>query len=510
MKKSILSFVLVFCGVAMTAAQTTEFDAIKMAQTDITGSARYMGMAGAFGALGGDVSAIKDNPAGLGVYRSWEMTTTFNFFTQKSTSKWEGQNANDDMYKFGFNNVALVMSFPTWASQHGSKGLLQSNWGFSYNRLKNFNRNTTFKNNDMATSITDYLADFTQRNKVTAGDFIYKDDIDAELFFGSDKSYLSWASIVANETGIINDPNGDGNWQPFLAVGDLAASSYNLRERGYIDEYSISWGGNISNIVYLGAALNFTRIDYSKSVEYNELYDYDSPLYTASKLSTIGNGFNFNLGVIVRPFDQLRLGVSYQTPTLYSLRDDIWDAHYDGFYAPDTYYNYETRTPGKLTASVAGIIGKKAIISADIVFTNYKNIKLFDYDGSSNYYEYENNIMKNNFKTGITAKVGAEYRITNHFSLRAGFATETVSMASDASLNPMLNTVRLDTDYYIHKGTSYFTAGLGYRGNSWYIDGAFVNKNLSEDFMPYNSTNFSPAKVTTRNYDVVATIGFKF
>lgn len=32
------------------------------------GTAKYMGMAGAMGAIGGDVSAVSVNPAGVGVY----------------------------------------------------------------------------------------------------------------------------------------------------------------------------------------------------------------------------------------------------------------------------------------------------------------------------------------------------------------------------------------------------------------------------------------------------------
>ena len=45
-------------------------DASRMANTDVMGTARYMSMAGSMGALGGDPSAVLDNPAALGIYRS--------------------------------------------------------------------------------------------------------------------------------------------------------------------------------------------------------------------------------------------------------------------------------------------------------------------------------------------------------------------------------------------------------------------------------------------------------
>ena len=110
------------------------------AKTDLNGTARYMGMAGAFGALGGDVSAIKDNPAGLGIYRSSEVTATFGFRTQNTASNWNGSTDSDGRFKFTFDNVAAVTAFPTWAGRNGGSGLLQSNWSLSYNRLKSFNR----------------------------------------------------------------------------------------------------------------------------------------------------------------------------------------------------------------------------------------------------------------------------------------------------------------------------------------------------------------------------------
>ncbi len=132
-----------------------------------------------------------------------------------------------------------------------------------------------------------------------------------------------------------------------------------------------------------------------------------------------------------------------------------------------------------------------------------------DYDGSK-YYEEDNQVIKNTFNNGYTFKIGGEYRLTDHFSLRAGFAGETASMKSKAVKEPHLNTVRTDTEYFRHKGTNYITAGLGYRGNYWYFDAAFVYKNLKEDFVPYNTLNSNPAKITTQHYDVVTTIGFRF
>ena len=62
MKKIFLP-VLTFCALLQTQAQ--EFnptDAIRIGTQQINGSARYNALNGAFGALGGDVSALQSNP----------------------------------------------------------------------------------------------------------------------------------------------------------------------------------------------------------------------------------------------------------------------------------------------------------------------------------------------------------------------------------------------------------------------------------------------------------------
>ena len=94
-KKSLLSFGLLFGLVAGLYAQD-EFDALKASQTQLKGTARYMSMGGAFTALGGDASAISLNPAGLGVYRSSEITATLNLLNSSTNSTWNGIGNNDN------------------------------------------------------------------------------------------------------------------------------------------------------------------------------------------------------------------------------------------------------------------------------------------------------------------------------------------------------------------------------------------------------------------------------
>lgn len=73
--KPIRHIVLLLCVVSATAlsAQDTQ----RLSEQELTGTARYVGMGGAMTAIGGDPSAVKDNPAGLGLYRRMEVMISF-------------------------------------------------------------------------------------------------------------------------------------------------------------------------------------------------------------------------------------------------------------------------------------------------------------------------------------------------------------------------------------------------------------------------------------------------
>lgn len=512
MKKYIIPFVFLL-GMSSVAAQPTEYDAINMVQTDIQGTARYMSMAGAFGALGGDPSSIKDNPAGLGVYRSSELSTTFNILSQSSKASWDGERGNDDLFKFGFNNFTYVFSLPTYAAQTGStSGLLQSNFSFGYNKLKNFNRRSTMQGGPMSASLMDYATNLANSVAIT---------IDEMEDFDYDMDFMPWLPVLAYDTWLI-ESTGDGTWAPILFPGETVLPRYSIHERGYMDEYSFSWAGNFSNTFFLGAGINIRTLSYHKSSFYSEDFGAKDYMELDNDLKTTGSGFNMNFGIIYKPINPLRIGISYRTPTIFTGMTDTSCGdmrsgidYTDGFrtYSAGTEYAktyYEMRMPGQWTGSLAYLIGTKALISTDVQYIDYRNTRLMGEDGDRNLYDAENNGMENIVKGGITAKFGAEYRVTPNFSIRAGIAAETGIHNTDSHKLVRDNTKRTDMEYFHHRGTSYFTAGLGYRGNYWYFDAAFVNKNTNQDFYPFNMAGAGPASVTVRDYNVVATIGVKF
>ena len=85
MKRFLPLSLLLVCS-SMMMGQINGFDLKQMADDEIVGSSRYVGLCGAMAAIGGDMSAVKDNPAALGVFRYSEISMTASTDMAKATA----------------------------------------------------------------------------------------------------------------------------------------------------------------------------------------------------------------------------------------------------------------------------------------------------------------------------------------------------------------------------------------------------------------------------------------
>ncbi len=517
MKRNILTIAVIFSSLLVMAQ--TSIDALKLVENDINGTARYISMAGAFGALGGDPSAIKDNPAGLGIYRRSEFTGTLNAFIQQTKSDWNGVKASDDMYKLNTNNLSLILAIPTWRRENGTSGLLNSNWAFNYNRVKNFNRSLNAKSGLSNSSMTDYMAYFT--GGLTGEDMSWTNDY--EPF---DNLQIPWISLLAYNGYLINERSeNSGIWDPLLNDGEKVTPNYVLQEKGYVDEYSFGWSGNFSNKFFLGATVNLRSIEYQVNSVYSESFGGGGSLSLANDYLTRGSGFNVNLGAIFVPVDFMRVGLSLHSPTIYTLNEDYYaKLNYDagpgavGWIATPTdgYSDYKIQSPLQYDISVAFIAGTKGLLSAEYSSSNYSGTRLMNIKGSAKEFSVENDGMRDMMNSARTIKVGGEYKLTDNFAIRAGYANTSSPTKPNAAKVMRDNTIRTDTEYFLRNRTDYLSAGFGYQESNWHIDFAFMNKIQDENFYPYNSKSLgdnlavTPASIITSNKNLVVTLGFKF
>ncbi len=506
----------------------TEFDALKIVDHDINGTARYMSMGGAFGALGGDASAIRDNPAGLGIFRKSEFTGTLNALIQQTGAKWNGSTETyDDLYKLNPNNFAFVLAVPTWRSESGAPGLINSNWAFNFNRLKNFNRRMNIRSGTSNSSMTDYIAYVTSAYRqnynggIPGSELAYVNSPKYEPF---DNLNVPWLSILAYEGYLINESaSNSGSWSSLLSKGETVTPSFSLEEKGYIDEYSLGWSGNISNKFYIGATLNLRNIEYSANSLYSETFNQGGGMSLENTFSTSGSGINVNIGAIFVPIDFMRLGLSLHSPTIYSLTDYNkakldYNSQSKGWIATPTDANteYKIQSPLRYDISVAFIAGQRGLISAEYSVNNLTGTRLMNSENNTGSFRPENEGMREMLNNTRTIKVGGEYRVTDNFSIRAGYANTSAPTKNTAAKFLRDNTIRTDTEYFLRNRTDYLSLGLGYQEANWRIDFAYMNRIQDDNFYPYNSNNLgtdlkvNPARVITQNNNLVFTLGFRF
>lgn len=508
MKKIIIPIFALLCGSTLMAQG--EFDALKYNQTDINGTARYMSMAGAFGALGGDGSSILLNPAGLGVYRKSELSISTGVYYNSTSANWLEESAGDDRFKVPFNNFTYVINLKNSDKKHG---VVASNFGFTFNKLKNFNRNVNIIGGKSLSSQTDYMERFTDGLHYKYLNYV-KNEYDPY-----NNVNAPWLSILAFESNLISLTNtGDSTqWSSNLYDGESVKPSYALSEEGFLNEWSFSYGVNIGNKLNLGASLGIQSLEYTANSQYQEDFTMGGGYTITNFQYTEGTGVNGRFGAIFRPVDFFRLGASVATPTFFKLTDtyqtsissQIGTTKYSSE-SPSTPSYYRLQGPFNYDFSLAFVIGKAGIISADYGICDYTSMKLRDDNGISKTFSAENKGMKDMLKSVQTLRLGAEVKVAKGLSLRAGYTNSTNATDDNARKLLPLSTVRTDTEYYLDKSTNYYSGGIGYREDGWFLDFAYQLKVQEQEFYAYNTPEAKPADVTTRSNNFIATLGFRF
>lgn len=520
--KKVVSLLISFFLVGGGLSAQEMMDAYKYSLSDLHGTARFSSMAGAFGALGGDISSMTANPAGLGIFRSSEVVATMNLSSIKTSANMLGSTSDQSKTKFAFDNIAYVGYFPT-GNYDGIKGW---NFGFGYNRVKSFARNYQTKGSPVS-SLSDYMAaltnDLAKNNSNYSGENLWLTDN-----YNPFNSGLNHLSVAGYSGGLIGSDSytvAGGFFNPFSG---LPQTELTVVERGAIDQYDFALATNISDMVFLGASFVLTDLDYTYSSMYKE--DFSNGAYSDlyNSLSTEGNGYSFNVGAIVRPTDYLRLGVAYNSPTWYKLTDYSYveagsyipdDVEIDPVYNSPSPTDYKLRTNDRWIFSVAGIFGQYGLISVDYELNNYGNMSFSDNDGFK--MDDQNEQIKWGVGTSSTLRVGLEAKIDPQFSIRAGGAWASSpfkSYVKDGSEE--IYTAGTIPHYTVDKGVNYYTVGFGYRFTpQFYADLACVYKVYKEDVYSF-STIFdpelnktiqsTPASMKTKTTQVALTFGYKF
>ena len=106
--KKILFIALLFVCTFFSLKAQNETQALRYSQYNPFGTARYAAQGGAIGALGGDFSSVLTNPAGLGFYRSSEISFSPSFYWVNTNSRFMNSSTDDSQMKFNVGSLGMV------------------------------------------------------------------------------------------------------------------------------------------------------------------------------------------------------------------------------------------------------------------------------------------------------------------------------------------------------------------------------------------------------------------
>lgn len=495
--------------------------------TDLIGSARYVGMGGALGALGADLSAASTNPAALGLYRKSDASLTFSVLTQQ-----EKPNLNADMTHMSFDQLGFVVSIPVLGS-----AVKFINFGVNYQKRANFNQSFIADNANLGgLSQTQQMADILNNTAYSTplADLMYNAYLVNPVYNGSDAD---------------GNPTYD-SYDAFLAD----QNNYDRITEGGIAGYDFNVSVNVKDRVYLGLTLGVNDVNYYSYSTYREFFysssDDLSELYSLYNTQHVsGYGINVKLGTIFRPIESspFRIGLTVESPTVYHLEsysgysidspmseNDNYELVYGDFYnyQPDeNLANLHMRitTPWKVRVSLGHTIGTFLALGAEYEYANYAKTKQgyedWSYDYWGNWYsggttrDYDMDALHKSILRGTHSfKFGFELNLTSNLAFRAGYNYYSSMFEDGATLDqtgdsPAFN-YQTTTDYMNKGAVNIVTAGLGYRGRYFYIDAAYKFRKQSGSFYAFDDTYLAdaltPVDVNLNTHQVFFTIGCKF
>lgn len=476
MKK--LIFIFLFCSLTYSLMAQNQVDALRYSQIIYGGTARSMAMGNAFGALGADFSVLSTNPAGIGFYKSSEFSITPSVYVGKTSAAYSGRENEDLKYNFNLSNVGVVFAIIPKKPESTWKGV---QLGFGVNRLANFNNSALIEGPNSTNSLLDdYWA---------AAEGTEPSDLDP------------FSTELAFNTYLLDTMGGLTQYFSAIPRGGAVQSKF-IENSGSINEMVLTLGGNYNDRFYIGGTFGFPYLRFYENSTYRETDAADTisgfkEMTLHENLETNGTGFNFKLGLIYRIADWVRIGASFHTPTFYDMKDvyskemsSEFDngSHYNAL-SPEGTFSYKLTTPLRLNGSIAFIIGKYALISADYEFADYSEARL-----RSRSYKFfdENEVIENVYTYTSNLRVGAEVRLAP-ISIRGGFQMNTSPYANNINDGERMA----------------FSGGIGLRDKSYFIDLGYVYSKKTEDYYLYPSVP-GPSVNKYSSHNILMTFGIKF
>lgn len=503
--------------------------------SDIFGTARFVGMGGAMGALGADISTISSNPAGIGMITKNEMSLT-------AGASWLGNNSAKGMAKgtfAQFDQIGAIASF----KMPGRVRYL--NFGFNYQKKASYDNSF-------------YGKVFTSASWADQFDALAGEAFDNRNYlYGQAETYYNTLYGLADECGLF-PWNFEGSHRTDIAKNPSDPNSTLQVTRGSLNAYEFNLSMNMEDRFFFGLTLGLDNVDYRRGTDYweqrtavnGDIHDFG---YMNEQVVT-GNGFNLKFGTIIRPFDSssFRIGLTIETPTWYNLKyvDDQslttkyrWDdvkkeytydqanGKYHTYYVYDlsnsyiNYLEYRITTPWKVRTQIGSTVGNFFAWGMEYEFANYAGttMKFPAKYGGYNTDEFFTEMTKEILNAQHTVRAGVELKPLRSLALRAGYNFITSTTTPTSAWDPFYSDASLSyptgLDYMNLSDVHIVTMGVGYRHKWFYADLSYKYRYQRGEYYAFNpyyslvldpNVAMAPVPVNLDRHSIMATIGVRF
>ena len=421
-------------------------DFTRLSERTLMGTARYVGMGGAMTAIGGDPSAVHDNPAGLGLYRRMEVLLTLDYMMDRTQQVNDAVRSKRNMLMAP--QASWVFTLPS--ETMSDEGVQTNNFMISYHRLQSFAR----------------IIDAASEKNASLGALL---------------------ASTGTDVGI-----------PYTTTPLNKSDALLLEENGYSNEYALDWSMNISNKWYVGLGFRVQSFMLSSDADYIEDFDQMNEkrevCYNRDETSLLLSGVTCSLaaGLIYRPLSWLRLGLSVQTPSLGSATisgNGLISAWTDTIHRGPVSSHYEQtkdfHMPLHTSASMAFQVGYYGMLAFQ-----YDYEHRFDYDAQD----------LHSLRAGFEVIPIPGMYINGGYVFESTFSKTYPVVPIDKSL------VRKDAYFVRPRWSQYASVAFGYRGKYFIAQAAYqyrwqgINLYAHEAAMPYD--------IHTDTHRIVVTLGW--
>ncbi len=490
----LLSFVFTLIGLIGYSQNYDEI--LRYSQLNPSGTARVIGVGGSFGAMGGDFGGISINPAAIGNYwlSEFSFSPSVTFLNTDATLA-GASTQNKVNLKANLDHIGITIASSPWADNWET-----SSWSFGYNRIANYNESFVFEGQTAGSIVGRYL----EQSQGLSPDQL--DDFEIGL---------------AYDVGAIYDPDASNFYAADFDPYNTAVNKKQTVERsGGMSEIVLGWGGNFKRKLNIGASLSIPFIRFRESKLYEERDELDeietfNALTFSERVTTTGVGIKASAGATLKVNKRFRIGAAYHSKTYFALQDSFntvsyyaytFDGNFEEFdsRSPDGIFEYGLNTPSRTVASVGYLFRNNKLagfINADIEMLNYAN-SAFNLTRSSDATQADAD-----YEDQLNDQIAVELGNAFNFRLGTEIAYGHLRFRAGAALNqsPFSNGLA--------DGNTIYATGVGYKGDSFYIDAAVRYTQSNQTYIPYlmeNAVDDQLVDVNTNRGELILTAGWSF